>query len=139
MEHHVKTSAHPGGRRMYYSIRRDYYWPSMAVDCYNTVRNCMTCAKNRVKLRKHTRHALARRQARYKHDYDAQTRVVREEFPVGSHVFVRKEHWNEEEEEEPKRHKLAPIADGPFEVQGSDADTVVISYRDGIVERISKD
>ena len=56
MEHHVKTSAHPGGRRMYYSIRREYYWPSMAVDCYNTVRNCETCAKNRVKLRKHKKY-----------------------------------------------------------------------------------
>ena len=28
----------------------------MAVDCYNTVKNCVTCAKNRVKLRKHKKH-----------------------------------------------------------------------------------
>ena len=65
------------------------------------------------------------------------TRIIREEFPRGSHLFVQEERWNEKESE-PKRHKLTPIADGPFEVQGSDADTVVISYRDGTVERISK-
>ena len=44
-----------------------------------------------------------------------------------------------EKESEPKQNKLAPIADGPFEVQGSNADTAVISYRDDTVERISKD
>ena len=37
---------------MYYSMRRNYYWPILTMDCHNTVRNCETCAKNRVKLRK---------------------------------------------------------------------------------------
>ena len=37
---------------MYYHIRKDWYWPALAVDCYATVRNCAQCAKNRIKLRK---------------------------------------------------------------------------------------
>ena len=45
-------AGHPGGRKLYYSLRRDYYWPDMAVDCYATVRECVTCARNRIKLRK---------------------------------------------------------------------------------------
>ena len=52
LEHYPKLASHPGGRRLYYSLRRDYYWPSMAVDCYATVKNCVTFAMNRVKLRK---------------------------------------------------------------------------------------
>ena len=34
LSHHVKASAHPGGRRLYQTLRRLYYWPSMALDCY---------------------------------------------------------------------------------------------------------
>ena len=37
---------------MYHKIRKDFYWPSLAVDCYATVRKCPQCAKNRMKLRK---------------------------------------------------------------------------------------
>ena len=52
LEHYPKTASHPGGRKLYYSLRRDFYWPSMAVECYATVKNCVTCAKNRIALRK---------------------------------------------------------------------------------------
>ena len=38
---------------MYQSLRRTFYWPSMAMDTYNTVRNCVACAKERISLRKH--------------------------------------------------------------------------------------
>jgi len=37
---------------MYRTMRRQYYFPSMAIACYNTVRNCMECAKERVRIRK---------------------------------------------------------------------------------------
>ena len=52
LEHYPKTASHPGGRKLYYYLRRDFYWPSMAVDCYATVKNCVTCVKNRIALRK---------------------------------------------------------------------------------------
>ena len=39
---------------MYHHVRRTYYGPHMAADIYATVRNSSTCAKNRLKLRKHT-------------------------------------------------------------------------------------
>ena len=54
IQHHAKLSAHPGGRKLYTTLRRDF-WPSMAVDAYGTVKNCVTCAKNRVTLRKNSK------------------------------------------------------------------------------------
>ena len=51
--HYAKTSGHPGGQKLYEALRKDYYWSSLAVDAYSTVRNCVTCAKNRIKLRRH--------------------------------------------------------------------------------------
>ena len=50
--HHAKLAGAPGGRKLYMTLRRDYYWPTMALDCYATVRNCAECAKNRLKLRR---------------------------------------------------------------------------------------
>ena len=52
--HHALLSGAPGGRKLYYTLRRDYYWPSMAVDAYDTVRNCTDCARNRIKLRRNS-------------------------------------------------------------------------------------
>lgn len=40
--HHSELSGHPGGRKMYYILRRDYYWPALALDCYNTVLHCVS-------------------------------------------------------------------------------------------------
>lgn len=51
--HYAKLAGHPGERKLYYSLRRHFYWPSMAVDTYGVVRQCATCARNRIKLRKH--------------------------------------------------------------------------------------
>ena len=53
ISHHSKLAGHPGAIRMYNTLRRSYYWPSMSLDVYNTVRNCVHCAKQRVTLRKH--------------------------------------------------------------------------------------
>ena len=50
--HHAKLAGAPGGRKLYMTLRREYYWPTMAMDCYATVRNCAECAKNRLKLRR---------------------------------------------------------------------------------------
>ena len=55
ISHYARTSAHPGGRRLYTSLRRDFYWPSMAMDCYAVARSCTSCARNRIKLRKNSK------------------------------------------------------------------------------------
>ncbi|CDF34348.1 unnamed protein product [Chondrus crispus] len=51
--HNPAIAGHPGQNRMYYALRREYYWPHLAADAAATVRGCRTCAMNRVKLRKH--------------------------------------------------------------------------------------
>ncbi len=38
---------------MYHSLRLSYYWPSMPADAYATVRACESCARNRIKERRH--------------------------------------------------------------------------------------
>jgi len=53
MAHHTATAGHPGGTRMYLTLRQSFYWPSMALDAHNTVRSCVSCAKNRINLKKH--------------------------------------------------------------------------------------
>lgn len=53
MAHYSVTSAHPGGRRIYTSIRRNLYWPGLVLDCYATVKQWPTRAQNRVVVRKH--------------------------------------------------------------------------------------
>jgi len=54
LEHHATVSAHQGTNRMYYAMRRRYYWPSMVTDIYNTITKCTTCAQIRLSLRRHT-------------------------------------------------------------------------------------
>ena len=51
VNHYAKTAGHPGGRKLYQRIRRHFYWPALAVDCYATVKRCPHCASNRFKLR----------------------------------------------------------------------------------------
>ena len=53
ISHYSKAAGHPGGARLYATLRKTFYWPRMAFDAYNTVRNCVECAKRRIKLRKH--------------------------------------------------------------------------------------
>ena len=54
LEDHATVSALPGMNRLYYAMRRRYYWPSMVTDIYNTITKCTTCAQNRLSLRRHT-------------------------------------------------------------------------------------
>ena len=54
LEHYPKTTGHPGISRMLRTIRRNYFWPSMAADVVRTVKQCDTCSRNRVNLSKRT-------------------------------------------------------------------------------------
>ena len=55
LEHDVVRAGHPGVNRMYISIRRHYYWESMAADVYVWVASCAYCARNRIVQRRRTR------------------------------------------------------------------------------------
>ena len=50
--HCAPTSGHPGRAKLYQTMRRAFYWPSMTVDIHHLVENCTTCAKNRMKEQK---------------------------------------------------------------------------------------
>ena len=52
LSHYAKMAGHPGGRRLYHFLKRNFYWPSMSLDCYGVSRNCVQCARNRVRLRR---------------------------------------------------------------------------------------
>ena len=51
--HNPAIAGHPGQNRIYYALRREYYWPHLASDVAATVRGCRTLAMNWVKLGKH--------------------------------------------------------------------------------------
>jgi len=54
LEHHATVAAYPGINRMYYTMRKAYYWPSMVTDIHTTITKCTTCAQNRLALRRLT-------------------------------------------------------------------------------------
>ena len=81
-----------------------------------------------------TRTRLIKSQERYKRNYDSRLRKQVEVVKQGDYVFLQVERKN------PKyhRHKLAPIAEGPFLVTKTDKNTVVIERSDRSVEKDSR-
>ena len=53
LAHYLRLAGHPGGSLMYQTLRRTFYWPSMALDAYHTVRQCSSCTRERITLREH--------------------------------------------------------------------------------------
>ena len=47
--HSAPIAGHPGRAKMYQTLRRQFYWPSMTVDIHHQVENCKSCAMNRIK------------------------------------------------------------------------------------------
>ena len=79
---------------------------------------------------------MAKGQLRYKSDFHKKIRIPMPNNPPGSYVFIRKEYFNPKKD---KKHKLATIATGPYEVIEVNQDTVVIKDDDLQHERISRD
>jgi len=50
MEHDMTLAGHPGESRMYAAMRRYYYWVGMAADVFSYVRQCDSCARQRVRF-----------------------------------------------------------------------------------------
>lgn len=49
LEHHLSIAGNLGQRRMYDTLRKEYYWSHMANDGYTTIAQCMNCARNESK------------------------------------------------------------------------------------------
>jgi len=52
-QHELVQDGHPGSGRIYNTLRRYVYWPTMVVDVYKHVEQSPACAKNRLSERKH--------------------------------------------------------------------------------------
>jgi Integrase zinc binding domain/Integrase core domain len=52
--HLPRLAAHPGGTRMYATLRKSFYWLTMAKDIYQFVAKCPSCAKSRLKRNRRT-------------------------------------------------------------------------------------
>ena len=73
-------------------------------------------------------------QARAKRNYDRRLRKQKETIQEGDFVYLRVERKNAADH----RHKLAPVAEGPFRVTKTTGNTVVIERADRSVERVSR-
>ena len=78
--------------------------------------------------------SMSKEQRRYKANFDDRLRRSRARIEPGQFVFLRKEFISPQD----RKHKLSPIADGPFRVAESDDHTVVVERGDGR-ERVSLD
>lgn len=47
LSHYPRLAGHPGGTRLYLTLRRDYYWPSMGNDVHAVARDCASCTHMR--------------------------------------------------------------------------------------------
>jgi hypothetical protein len=55
LAHYPRSSGHPGGTRLFASLRREFFWPQMAADCKAFVSRCPSCARKELKgKRRHT-------------------------------------------------------------------------------------
>jgi len=85
-------------------------------------------------LMRSARNELRKHQLRYQRNFNARTKAQQEPLESGDYVFVRKEYYSTTE----KKHKLAPIADGPFKVLKVDAHTVTVQVANA-TEKVSRD
>jgi hypothetical protein len=46
--HYPQIAGHPGGTIMYQNLRRELFWPRMAIDIHQFVHNCASCARKRL-------------------------------------------------------------------------------------------
>ena len=83
-----------------------------------------------------TQEKLRKSQERYKRNFDKRLRKNTDTIAPGDNIFLRVERKDDKD----TRHKLAPIADGPFPVLRVDntAKTVVIKRPDNSVENVSR-
>ena len=79
---------------------------------------------------------MEKRQLRYKRGFDDRFMPYKEDVTVGIYVFLRKDYTNPWRE---SKHKLAPIATGPYKVNAREANTVTIERENLEREKVSRD
>jgi RNase H-like domain found in reverse transcriptase/Integrase zinc binding domain/Integrase core domain len=52
LTNYPRSSVHPGGTRLFASLRRDFFWPQMAADCEAFVKRCPSCARKELKCKR---------------------------------------------------------------------------------------
>lgn len=77
---------------------------------------------------------LWKAQRRYKRKFDKELCRTRRDFEEGEFVFITKEIWKSDQ----PRHKLAPIAYGPFKVTACNGETAAVQTQD-LLAKISHD
>lgn len=77
---------------------------------------------------------MRKAQERYKRNFENRLRKSCENIKKGTNVFIRKEYFSKEQ----PKHKLAPLANGPYEVINCDNKTVVVETGNQH-ERISRE
>ena len=53
LSHYTPLAGHPGITKQFYTMRQNFYWPSMSADVRKVSQNCDVCAQERIKLRTH--------------------------------------------------------------------------------------
>jgi hypothetical protein len=53
-EHYPPAAGHPGGHRMFQTIRKSFFWPRIAEEVYETVLQCDLCTRNRISEKRKT-------------------------------------------------------------------------------------
>lgn len=53
-----KLAAHPGRRKLYYTLRKDFCSPAMSFEAYESVRGCFPCGRSHMKLRKYSKKVM---------------------------------------------------------------------------------
>jgi hypothetical protein len=54
LEHYPPAAGHPGAHRMFQTKLKTFFWPCIAEDVYETVRQCGLCARNRISEKRET-------------------------------------------------------------------------------------
>ena len=114
---------------------------SLAIQAQPTIEQCRSTAQYHSKwmswldsLMSTAKSSMSKEQDRYRRNFNQCLRRDNQDIRSGSFVFVRKDYTNKNE----RKHKLAPIANGPYRVVNDDEHTVLIE--DGSRrERISRD
>jgi Integrase zinc binding domain len=55
LAHLPPQAAHPGTRRMWENISREFYWPTLKRDCAEYVSQCLSCAAVKAPISRRTR------------------------------------------------------------------------------------
>ena len=104
--------------------------PPLAIQAQPTIRDVGTHAKFKVKwmewlsaLMSTAKIAKKKAETRYKANFDRRLRKTAEVIVPGSRVFVRKDYTNPRTD---TKHKLSPVATGPYKVIEVDDHTVLI-------------